>query len=117
MRFYFDIDAEELNDEYAPSFIELIKMRCADGLREEVWDSITRDGTYESLVDDIKALIKENQQEIINAVIERVAEKIERKKQLVDITPKASQLAAMHKENVDYFESMVDRAIARRFGK
>lgn len=51
MRFYFDIDAEELNDEYSPSFIELIKMRCADGLREEVWDSITRDGTYETLID------------------------------------------------------------------
>lgn len=117
MRFYFDIDEDQLNDECSPSFIELIKDRCADGLREEVWDSIMRDGTYESLVDDMKALIKENQQENINAVIERVADKIERKKQLVELTPKASQLAAMHKENVDYFEAMVDRAIARRFGK
>ena len=117
MRFYFDIDAEELNDECSPSFIELIKMRCADGLREEVWDSITRDGTYESLIDDMKRLIKDNQKEIIDAVIEKVAEKIAIKKQLLEITPKASQLAAADKENIAYFEAMVDKAIARRFGK
>ena len=117
MRFYFDIDAEELNDECSPSFIELIKMRCADGLREEVWDSITRDGTYEALIDDMKRLIKDHQQEIIDAVVEKVSDKIATKKQLLEITPKASQFAAVDKENVAYFEEMVDRAIARRFGK
>ena len=117
MRFYFDIDAEELNDEYSPSFIELIKMRCADGLREEVWDSITRDGTYETLIDDMKRLIKDHQQEIIDAVVEKVSDKIAAKKQLLEITPKASQFAAADKESVAYFEEMVDRAIARRFGK
>ena len=117
MRFYFDIDAEELYDECYPSFIELIKMRCADGLREEVWDSITRDGTYEALIDDMKRLIKDHQQEIIDAVVEKVSDKIAAKKQLRESTPKASQFAAVDKENVAYFEEMVDRAIARRFGK
>lgn len=117
MRFYFDIDDDELNDEYSPSFIELIKMRCADGLREEVWDSITRDGTYETFVDDIRRLIKDNQKEIIDAVIEKVSVKIAMKKQLLEITPKASQLVAADKENIAYFEEMVDKAIARRFGK
>ena len=117
MRFYFDIDDDELNDEYSPSFIELIKMRCADGLREEVWDSITRDGTYETFVDDIRRLIKDNQKEIIDAVIEKVSAKIAMKKQLLEITPKASQLVAADKENIAYFEEMVDKAIARRFGK
>ena len=117
MRFYFDIEAEELNDEYSPSFIELIKMRCADGLREEVWNSITSDGTYDYLIGDMKALIKANQQEIIDAVVEKVSDKIAAKKQLLEITPKASQFAAADKENVAYFEEMVDRAIARRFGK
>lgn len=117
MRFYFDIDEDELNDEYRPSFIELIKDRCADGLREEIWDSITRDGTYETFIDDMRRLINDNKKEIIDAVVEKVAEKIAIKKQLLEITPKASQLAAADKENVAYFEEMVDRAIARRFGK
>lgn len=117
MRFYFDIDIDELNDEYSPSFIDLIKMRCADGLREEVWNSITSDGTYDYLIGDMKALIKANQREIIDAVVDKVAEKIAMKKQLLEITPKASQFAAADKENVAYFEEMVDRAIARRFGK
>ena len=117
MRFYFDIDEDELNDEYRPSFIELIKDRCADGLREEVWNSITSDGTYDYLISDMKALIKANQREIIDAVIDKVAEKIAMKKQLLEITPKASQLAAADKENLAYFEEMVDKAIARRFGK
>ena len=117
MRFYFDIDEDQLNDECSPSFIELIKDRCADGLREEIWDSITRDGTYETLVEDMRQLIKGHQKEIIDAVVDKVSEKIAMKKQLLEITPKASQLAAADKENVAYFEEMVDRAIARRFWK
>lgn len=115
MRFYFDIDEEELNGNDAPSFVELIRMRCADGLREEIWDSLISDGTYVTFVNDIKLLIKENAQEIIDGVIEKVAEKISMKKQILEITPKASQLAAADKENIAYFEEMVDKAIARRF--
>lgn len=117
MRFYFDIDEDELNDEYRPSFLELIKDRCADGLREEIWDSITGDGTYDTINADVRAFIKDHQKEIIDAVVEKVSEKIAMKRQLLEITPKASQLAAADKENVAYFEEMVDRAIARRFGK
>ena len=117
MRFYFDIDEDQLNDECSPSFIELIKDRCADGLREEIWESIISDGTYSAIDEDIKSLIKDHQKEIIDAVVDKVAEKIAMKKQLLEITPKASQLAAADKENIAYFEEMVDKAIARRFGK
>lgn len=117
MQFYFDIDVEELNGDDAPSFVELIRMRCADGLREEIWDSFLSDGTYATFINDIKLLIKENKQEIIDGVIEKVAEKIAMQRRILDITPKASELAAADKENVAYFEEMIDRAIARRFGK
>ena len=50
-------------------------------------------------------------------VIERVAEKVAKKKAIVAITPKASEIAAADKDNVAYFEQMIDMAIARKFGK
>lgn len=49
-------------------------------------------------------------------VVERVADKIAKKKSIVALTPKASELAAADKDNVAYFEQMIDRAIARKFG-
>ena len=50
-------------------------------------------------------------------VVERVSDKIAKKRAIVELTPKASEIAAVDKDNVAYFEEMIDRAIARRFGK
>ena len=50
-------------------------------------------------------------------IVERVAAKVAKKKAIVAITPKASEIAAADKDNVAYFEQMIDRAIAKRFGK
>lgn len=46
-----------------------------------------------------------------------MTEKIAAKKAVVAMTPKVSEIAAMDKDNVAYFEQMIDKAIARRFGK
>lgn len=62
-------------------------------------------------------MLQSKQDEIIEAVIERVTEKIAAKKAVVAMTPKVSEIAAMDKDNVAYFEQMIDKAIARRFGK
>ena len=54
---------------------------------------------------------------IKDMVVERVAEKIAKKKALAAMTPKVSEIAAMDKDNIAYFEEMIDKAIAKKSGK
>ena len=118
MRFYFDIDDSEFEDESGLNFRETIKNRAIDSLADDIYHSVSNvDGWYSSVRERINELLKSRQDEIIEAVIERVSEKIAKKKEIIAITPKATELAAADKDNIAYFEQMIDKAIARRFGK
>ena len=118
MRFYFDIDDDEFSDEFGIDFQSTVKDRVCDLIADNVWDNIANpDSWYSEVNSHVYELLKSKQNAIIEAVIERVSEKIAKKKEIVAITPKASELAAADKENIAYFEQMVDKAIARRFGK
>ena len=118
MRFYFDIDESEFQDDYGVCFEETVKDRAIDSLANDIYNSVSNvDSWYSSVRERINELLKSRQDEIIEAVIERVSEKIAKKKEIVAITPKATELAAADKDNIAYFEQMIDKAIARRFGK
>lgn len=118
MRFYFDIDDSEFEDELGLNFRETIKERAIDSLANDIYHSVSNvDGWYSSVRERINELLKSRQDEIIEAVIERVSEKIAKKKALMEFTPKVSELAAIDKDNMAYFEEMIDKAIAKRFSK
>lgn len=118
MRFYFDIDESEFQDDYGVCFEETVKERVCTAIVDEVWNHVSdTDGWYSGVKEHINTIMKSRQDEIIEAVIERVSEKIAKKKEIVAITPKATELAAADKDNIAYFEQMIDKAIARRFGK
>lgn len=118
MRFYFDIDDSEFEDEPGLNFRETIKERAIDSLANDIYHSVSNvDGWYSSVRERINELLKSRQDEIIEAVIERVSEKIAKKKALMEFTPKVSELAAIDKDNMAYFEEMIDKAIAKRFSK
>lgn len=118
MRFYFDIDDSEFEDELGLNFRETIKNRASESLAHDIYHSVSNvDSWYSSARERINELLKSRQDEIIEAVIERVAEKIAKKKALMEFTPKVSELAAIDKDNVAYFEEMIDKAIAKRFSK
>ena len=118
MRFYFDIDECEFNDEYAPGFKEVIINGVINEVAQQVYDVTTdTDRWYSEISKQINDLVKSKQNEICEKIVERVAEKVANKKAIVAITPKASEIAAADKDNVAYFEQMIDRAIAKRFGK
>ena len=117
MRFYFDIDETEFYDEYI-DFPTMIKNGTVHELAMWVYnDGTNSDRWYSEVSKQINDLIKSKQNEICELVVERVAEKVAKKKAIVAITPKASEIAAADKDNVVYFEQMIDRAIAKRFGK
>ena len=118
MRFYFDIDESEFQDDYGVCFEETVKERVCTAIADEVWNHVSDpDGWYSGVKEYINTIMKSRQDEIIEAVIERVSEKIAKKKEIIAITPKATELAAADKDNIAYFEQMIDKAIARRFGK
>ena len=118
MRFYFDIDDALFEDEYGIDFKEAVKNGVVESITEMIYNRETdADSWYSAMHKQIEDLIKTNSKEICEAVIERVTANVERKKTIKEITPSASELAAMDKENVAYFEQMIDRAIAKRFGK
>lgn len=116
MRFYFDIDDAEFQDDYGLCFQDTVKERVCAAIADEVWERVANpDGWYSEVKKHIDQLAKTKQNEIIETVIERVAEKIAKKKALVEFTPKASEIAAIDKDNISYFEEMIDKAIAKRF--
>ena len=117
MRFYFDIDESDFEDEYGLDF----KRAVTDGAINAVADQIYNEAVdpykcYSYINKQIEELLKSKQNELCEMVVERVADKIAKKKAIVALTPKASELAAADKDNVAYFEQMIDRAIARKFG-
>jgi deoxyxylulose-5-phosphate synthase len=118
MRFYFDIDESEFVDEYSAGFKEVITNGVIREVAQQVYDvSTDADRWYSEISKQINELVKSKQNEICDMVAERVAEKVAKKKAIVAITPKASEIAAADKDNVAYFEQMIDKAIAKRFGK
>ena len=68
-----------------------------------------------SMRTEIDSIMKNRQKEIIDTVIGHVEKNIIAKKRIREAMPKASELAALNKENEEYFLTLIDRAIAKRF--
>lgn len=117
MRFYFDIDDGIFEDEFGIDFKEAVKDEAIRTIAEDVFSRAVGDSYYSDCDRMIKQIIKDNTSVIIDRVVEKVTTQIIRKRAIVEMTPKASELAAIDKENISYFEEMIDKAIARRFGK
>lgn len=118
MRFYFEIDDDEFYDYYGINFKEKVMRSAIDSLVETIARGAkSTQSPYSIASKQVEEIIKKNSDEIIQGVIEGVSDKIAKKKAIATITPKASELAAADKDNIEYFERMIDKAIAKRFGK
>ena len=120
MKFSFEIDIEDIYDGYADD--SDFKRAVFDGAVGAVVDMFYNDHTsVENVRSDasraVTRLISEHSREIITAVVDKVSEKIAQKRALVELTPKARDVAAINKENRDSFMQLIDEAIAKRFGK
>ena len=115
MKFSFDIPDEEFEDFYgAFDFKNLVIKEAASQIIDRVYNDLDYD--TREIVRDV---IKKHKQEIVDKVIalteNKLSDSISRKKAIVEITPKASELSAIDKENEKYFMSLIDKAIAKRF--
>lgn len=86
-------------------------------IRELYHDILQKDNTIHSIKNAVNSIIEKNQEEIIEAVINKVSDKMLLKKQIVSEMPKKSEIAGINKEWEDYFVELIDKAIARRFSK
>ena len=118
MRFYFDIEDYEFNDYYGTSFTEEVMNAAVNAVVGSIIQCVKNTKSPAFIASQkVEEIVKDHSDEIIQGVIEKVAEKIARKKAITSITPKVSEIAAADEENVAYFEQMIDPAIAKRFGK
>lgn len=122
MKFEFEINNEDLfeydnwnEDEVPVDFKELLRKNVVESVSNKMIDSQIYDDWKNGINDEIKKILKENRDEIINRVVNQVATLIAAKKELVAITPKASELTRIDKENEQYFIGLIDKAIAKRF--
>lgn len=111
MKFQFEIDDNEYNDDYGPSFRDEVKFEAANAVACQISQAIDTDVCKA----EATKLAREKQNEIIDRVVEYVGEKILAKKQVKELMPSSSELAKADREAQKYFEQMIDRAIARKF--
>ena len=110
------IDDEELeNCCNSEDFIETIKNAA---IEQAVYSMYNNE--IDCVVEDqVKEVMKQYKDKIIEDIINRVstevAEKIARKKEILAVTPKISELNKINKDNEQYFMNLVDKAIAKRF--
>ena len=82
---------------------------------DSMYDDYMNDNVYESVKNDIKDVIKNHSREIVDTVIDKVSADIIRQKKLISELPKKSEINAINKEWEDYFLTLIDKAIAKRF--
>ena len=67
------------------------------------------------LEDEVKRLVKENKDDIIEKATDKVADKVLARKEIRDQMPKKKEINDINKEWEKYFEELIDKAIARKF--
>lgn len=115
MKFEFEISDYDFEDFYGTSNFKYLVVKEA---ASQIVNKIYNDLDYETR-EIIKDIIKEHRVDIISKTIalteEKLSDAIAKKRTIVEITPKASELATINKENEKYFMELIDKAIAKRF--
>jgi len=115
MRFYFDIEDYELEDVYyGQSFNEIVASKVTEEILKVVKDK-SGSTLFGMAKGSINNLIQSKADDIAKLAAEIVAQKIERKKEIAALAPKASEIRNINKENEEYFCELIDKAIAKKF--
>lgn len=82
---------------------------------DNMYDNYMYDKVYETIRNDAKEIIKNNSNDIVDRVVDKVSNEIMRKKAIVNEMPKKSEVININKEWENYFIELIDKAIAKRF--
>lgn len=67
------------------------------------------------LESSINNFLKENANTIIDKVVDKVSTEVLKRKQIIDEMPKRNEIVNIDSDWLNYFEGLIDRAIARKF--
>ena len=82
---------------------------------DKMYDDYMNDHVYEGVRNDVKEIVKAHSNDIVDKVVNKVSDEIIKKKSIVNEMPKKSEIAIINKEWEDYFVTLVDKSIAKRF--
>ena len=114
MKFEVNIDLNEVFcvDEWLSE--DDLKNAIKESVIEKIADKYMRDIEYD-FVDDIKdCILKKDTSNIVNKVVEKNVENVERKKAIKEHTPKLRELEQLDKDNRNYVEEIVEKTVNKR---
>lgn len=82
---------------------------------DRMYDDYMNDKVYDALKANVKEIVKNHSNDIVDKVVDKVSDEIIKKKSIVNEMPKKSEIANISKEWEDYFVTLIDKAIAKRF--
>lgn len=89
-----------------------------DAIKESIIEKIADDYLHSmdyTLVNDVKNyILKKDTSNIVNKVVEKIVENVERKKAIKEHTPKLRELEQLDKDNREYVEEIVDRVVNKK---
>lgn len=89
-----------------------------DAIKESIIEKIADDYLHSmdyTLVNDIKSyILKKDTSNIVNKVVEKIVENVERKKAIKEHTPKLRELEQLDKDNRNYVEEIVEKAVNKK---
>lgn len=94
---------------------KIIADKAIEAFIEQMYNEYMNDKVYDSLKNDIKEVVKKHSNEIVETVVDKVSGAIIKQKSIVNELPKKSEINAINKEWEDYFLTLIDKAIAKRF--
>lgn len=116
MRFYIEIDEEELLDEYGGNFEELVMSRAVKEVATRLVNKHVTIGHLEStLKSEVSKLLKDRTDEIVKSVIDTLVRDISKKRDIKSFTPTSSELTAAKSDWHEYFSKLINEAIAKKF--
>lgn len=119
MKFEFEInDLYDYNIENDNDLKNYLMENVVSAVSDTVEENLT-DLYYKEMQDkityEVAKFCHENKQDIIDRIVEKVADKILAQKQIKDQMPKKSEFNAINKEWSDYFTDLINKAIEKRF--
>jgi len=116
MKFNVELDLSDFFHEEDNYFAE---EEFKTGLYNDIVEQIAINYISEKGKQQVEKLLKEyiqsHVEDIINEIVDRVSKDIVKKKELSELTPKVKEIAEKDKENQTYFESLIDKAIIKKF--
>lgn len=105
-------DECEINGKYMKKALAEVAI---EKMAQNIYNNYIDNKGYVAIRDSVYSIMKEHSREIVDTVIDRVAQEILQRKAIKDEMPKKTELDKINKDWENYFTELMDKCIAKRF--